>query len=122
MSRTNHDPNPAKYLVVYGDDPVFTAALRDLNDTDFSIGEVNEIKSNSVMVRYLNILLCQREDEIQDRILQIQDRILQIQDRDKELQRLIDEIHRIYSSKRYRVGHVMINPIETVIRLIRKVI
>jgi hypothetical protein len=115
MSRTNHDPNPAKYLVVYGDDPVFTAALRDLDDTDSSIGEVNEIKSNSVMVRYLNILLCQRENEIQDRILLIQDR-------DKELQRLIDEIHRIYSSKRYRVGHLIIHPIETVIRLTRKAI
>lgn len=109
MSGTNHDPNPAKYLVVYGDNPVFTAALRDLDDTDSSIGEINQIKSNNVMVRYLNILLSQREDEIQDRILLIQDR-------DKELQRLIDEIHRIYSSKRYKLGHFIILPIESMIK------
>jgi hypothetical protein len=112
MAGNNYDPNPGKYLVVYGGDPKFLQSLRELEGVDTSIGNVNSPISNSAMVRYLNVLLTQREEEIQDRILLIQER-------DKELQRLIGEIHRIYSSKRYRVGHFIIFPIESVIKLLR---
>ena len=110
---TNQDPNPAKYLVVYGDDPRFKAALWDLDETDTNVGETNSVRSNTIMVRYLNVLLSQKENEIQDRISLIQER-------DIELQQLIDEIHRIYSSKRYKIGHLLINPIESSISRIRK--
>lgn len=113
MPESTYDPNPAKYLVVYGDDPRFKAALRDLDESDTNIGETNSVPSNTIMVRYLNILLSQKENEIQDRISLIQER-------DLELQRLIDEIHRVYSSKRYKVGHLLINPIESSISRIRK--
>ena len=119
MMGNNLDPNPAKYLVVYGDNPKFLQSLRDLEEVDTSIGEHNSPMSNSVMVQYLNVLLTQREDEIQDRILLIQERDNLIQQRDKELQRLVDEIHRIYSSKRYKLGHFIILPIEYMINLLR---
>ena len=113
MAESGFDPNPAKYLVVYGDDPRFKAALRDLDETDTNIGETNSVPSNTIMVRYLNLLLSQKENEIQDRISLIQER-------DIELQQLIDEIHRVYSSKRYKIGHLLINPIESSISRIRK--
>lgn len=109
MAGNNFDPNPAKYLVVYGNDPKFLKSLRDLEEVDASIGDVNSPTSINVMVRYLNVLLAQKEDEIQDRISLIQER-------DKELQKLIDEIHRIYSSRRYRMGHLIIRPIESMIK------
>lgn len=112
MAGSIFDPNPARFLQVYGNDPKFISALRELEDLDTSIGDQNSPASNSVMVRYLNVLLTQREDEIQDRILLIEER-------DKELQRLIDEIHRIYSSKRYKLGHLIIHPIEFVIKSLR---
>lgn len=110
---TNYDPNPAKYLVVYGDDPKFLAALRDLEETDTRVGEANSVPSDMVMVRYLNVLISQKEGEIQDRILIIQER-------DTELRRLIDEIHRIYSSKRYKLGHMLIGPVESFISRLRR--
>lgn len=113
MPESDFDPNPARYLAVYGDDHKFTAALRDLVETDMEIGEINSVPSNSIMVSYLNALLSQKEDEIQDRILLIQER-------DLELQRLIDEIHRIYSSKRYKIGHLVIGPIESTISRIKR--
>ena len=109
----NHDPNPAKYLVVHGDDPRFIEALRHLDETDATVGDSNSVPSNTVMVRYLNVLLSQKEEEIQDRILLIQER-------DIELQRLIDEIHRIYSSKRYKLGHMLIGPVESIISRLRR--
>ena len=113
MAESGFDPNPAKYLVVYGDDPRFKAFLWDLDETDTNVGETNSVRSNTIMVRYLNVLLSQKENEIQDRISLIQER-------DIELQQLIDEIHRIYSSKRYKIGHLLINPIESSISRIRK--
>ena len=113
MAESSFDPNPAKYLVVYGDDPRFKAALWDLDETDTNVGETNSVRSNTIMVCYLNVLLSQKENEIQDRISLIQER-------DIELQQLIDEIHRIYSSKRYKIGHLLINPIESSISRIRK--
>ena len=113
MAESGFDPNPAKYLVVYGDDPRFKAALWDLDETDTNVGETNSVRSATIMVRYLNVLLSQKENEIQDRISLIQER-------DIELQQLIDEIHRIYSSKRYKIGHLLINPIESSISRIRK--
>lgn len=113
MAESGFDPNPAKYLVVYGDDPRFKAALWALDETDTNVGETNSVRSNTIMVRYLNVLLSQKENEIQDRISLIQER-------DIELQQLIDEIHRIYSSKRYKIGHLLINPIESSISRIRK--
>lgn len=113
IPESGFDPNPAKYLVVYGDDPKFLAALRDLEETDTRVGEANTVPSNMVMVRYLNVLLSQKEVEIQDRIKLIQER-------DVELQRLIDEIHRVYSSKRYRFGHVLIGPVESFISRLRR--
>jgi hypothetical protein len=112
VAGNNFDPNPAKYLEVYSDDPKFLNSLRELEEVDSSIGEANSPTSNRVMVRYLNVLLNLKEEEIQDRISLIQDR-------DKELQRLIDEIHRIYSSKRYKLGHWIIHPIEFVIKRLR---
>ena len=101
MAESGFDPNPAKYLVVYGDDPRFKAALWALDETDTNVGETNSVRSNTIMVRYLNVLSL-------------------IQERDIELQQLIDEIHRIYSSKRYKIGHLLINPIESSISRIRK--
>jgi hypothetical protein len=112
VAGNKYDPNPGKYLVVYGDDPKFLQSLRDLEEVDTSIGDLNSPISNSLMVRYLNVLLTQREEEIQDRILLIQER-------DRELQRLIDEIHRIYASKRYKLGHFIILPIESMINFLR---
>lgn len=109
----NHDSNPAKYLVVYGNDPSFLSALRDLDENDSNLGETNSVPSNTMMVRYLNTLLSQKEEEIQDRIKLIQER-------DTDLQRLINEIHRIYSSKRYKLGHMLIGPVESFIANIRK--
>jgi hypothetical protein len=112
MTGSNFDPNPAKFLQIYANDPKFVLALRELEAVDTSIGDDNSPAANSVMVRYLNVLLTQREEEIQDRILLIQER-------DKELQSLIDEIHRIYVSKRYKIGHLIIHPIEYVVKSLR---
>ena len=64
MPESSFDPNPAKYLVVYGDDPRFKAALWDLDETDTNVGETNSVLSNTIMVRYLNVLLSQKENEI----------------------------------------------------------
>lgn len=108
VPESSFDPNPAKYLVVHGDDSRFKEALRHLDETDAKLGDSNSVPSNTVMVRYLNVLLSQKEEEIQDRILLVQER-------DIELQRLIDEIHRVYSSKRYKLGHMLIGPVESII-------
>lgn len=113
VPESSFDPNPAKYLVVHGDDPRFIEALRHLDETDATVGDSNSVPSNTVMVRYLNVLLSQKEEEIQDRILLIQER-------DIELQRLIDEIHRVYSSKRYKLGHMLIGPVESIISRLRR--
>ena len=113
MKENNHDQNPGRYLVVYGDDPKFLSSLRDLDKTDSAIGDTNSAISNTLMVQYLNTLVSQKEDEIQDRICQIQER-------DKQIQLLIDEIHRIYSSKRYKVGHLAISPVESIISRIKR--
>ena len=113
MPEPGFDPNPAKYLVLYGDNPSFLSALRDLDETDSVIEETISVPSNTAMVRYLNILLSQKEDEIQNRILLIQKR-------DMELQQLIDEIHRVYSSKRYKLGHLIIGPVESFISRLRR--
>ncbi len=91
MQKSNYDPNQAKWLVVYGDSDDFNSALRELEKTDSEIGDQNSVVSNKVMIRYLNILITQKEEEIQD---------------------LISTVHRLYSSKRYRIGHLLINPIE----------
>ena len=112
VPESNFDPNPAKYLVVHGDDSRFIEALRHLDETDAKVGDSNSLPSNTVMVRYLNVLLLQKEEEIQERILLIQER-------DTELQRLIDEIHRVYSSKRYKLGHMLIGPVESFISRFR---
>jgi hypothetical protein len=116
MAGSNFDPNPAKFLQIYANDPKFVLALRELEAMDTSIGDDNSPAANSVMVRYLNVLLTQREEEIQDRILLIQERDKELQERDKELQGLIDEIHRIYASRRYKLGHLIIHPIEYVVK------
>lgn len=113
MPESDFDPNPAKYLALYGDNPRFLSALRDLDETDSVIGETISVPSNTVMVRYLNTLLSQKEEEIQDRILLIQER-------DRELQRVIDEIHRVYSSKRYKLGHKIISPFESFLSRARR--
>ena len=112
VPESSFDPNPAKYLVVHGDDPRFIEAIRHLDETDAKVGDSNSLPSNTVMVRYLNVLLLQKEEEIQERILLIQER-------DTELQRLIDEIHRVYSSKRYKLGHMLIGPVESFISRFR---
>lgn len=109
MAGNDFDPNPARCLVVYSDNPKFLNSRWELEEVDSSIGEANSLTSNWVMVSYLNVLLNLNEEEIQDQILLIQDR-------DKELKRLIDEIHRIYSSKRYKLGHLIVHPIESVIK------
>jgi hypothetical protein len=119
MAGDNFDSNPAKYLVVYGDDPKFLKSLRELADVETSIGEANSSNSNSVMLSYLNVLLAQKEDEIQDRILLIQERDKDLQASIEQIQTLIMEIHRIYASKRYRLGHLILNPIEMTINLLR---
>ena len=113
VPESRFDPNPAKYLVVHGNDPRFIEALRHLDETDAKVGDSNSVSSNTVMIRYLKVLLSQKEEEIQDRILLIQER-------DTELQRLIDEIHRVYSSKRYKLGHMLIGPVESFISRLRK--
>ena len=113
VPESNFDSNPSKYLVVYGDDPRFKDVFRHLDETDAKVGDTNSVPSNTVMVRYLNILLSQKEEEFQDRILLIQER-------DTELQRLIDEIHRVYSSKRYKLGHMLIGPVESFISRLRR--
>jgi hypothetical protein len=87
----HHDLNQAKWLVVYGDSNDFDSALRELEKKDHQIGEQNSVVSDKVMIRYLNVLITQKQEEIQD---------------------LISTVHRLYSSKRYRIGHLLINPIE----------
>ncbi len=106
MQKSNYDPNQAKWLVVYGDSDDFNSALRELEKTDNEIGDQNSVVSNKVMIRYLNILIAQREEEIQVRDVRIQD--------------LISTIHRLYSSKRYRIGHFLINPIEKTLNKLLK--
>ena len=113
VSESSLDPNPPKYFVAHSDDPRFTNSLDDLNEIDANIGNASSVPANTVLANYLDALLSQKEDEIQDRILLIQKR-------DSELQRLIDEIHRIYSSKRYKVGHMLIGPIESIFSKLRK--
>ena len=102
---TNQDPNPAKYLSVYGDEPRFTSALRDLDHLDSTIGDTTSGPSHNALILYLNTLLAQKEDEIQERIQLIQER-------DKELNRL-------YLSKRYRIGHCVVRPLEVVLSVFR---
>lgn len=106
MSDSNFDPNPAKYLVVYGNDDKFKSALRNLSNLDEEIGEETSVVSNKAMVRYLNILIAQREEEI----------LL----RDERIQELIENVHRLYSSKRYKLGHLVLNPIEKTLNLFKK--
>ena len=99
MTESNFDPNPAKYLVVYGNDDKFKSALRNLNDLDEEIGEETSVVSNKAMVRYMNIVIADREQEIQT---------------------LITTVQHLYASKRYRLGHFILNPIEKTLNLFKK--
>ena len=99
MSDSNFDPNPAKYLVVYGNDDKFKSALRNLNNLDEEIGEETSVVSNKAMIRYLNIIIADREEEIQT---------------------LIKTVQRLHTSKRYKLGHLILNPIEKTLNLFNK--
>ncbi len=64
MSESNLDPNPTKYLAVNGNDQKFKSALRNLNNTDEEIGEEASAVSNKAMIRNINTVIVDREEEI----------------------------------------------------------
>jgi hypothetical protein len=76
--------------------------LKEIENLDSAIGEMVSEESRPYLILHLDKLLSKKELEVQKHV---------------------EWIHKIYSSRRYRLGHALIKPIEgslLKIRLIRK--